>query len=128
VNHVIYCQYCVTPPGAVGHGVAGLLFMQDAAGELFVKGKRLTGFSQSEEKSSGLIPVLPFVLADKLLELGTLYSSGSNYLSYVVADGNLITGQNPTSAEEVGKRIAGWHSVLHQQNLYTERESVRSAT
>lgn len=116
------------PIGAVGHGVAGLLSMQCAEDELFVKGKRLTGFSQSEEKLAGLTDILPFILADKLLEMGALYSSGSNYLSYVVADGNLITGQNPASAEEVAKRIVAWHSIIHQQNLYIKRESVNSIT
>ena len=108
------------PIGATGHGVAGLLSVQNEQGALLVKGKRLTGFSNREELSTGLTPIVPFLVADKFLLLGAMYSSGPAYVSYVVADGNLITGQNPASAEEVAKRLVAWHST-QQQTLVMQK-------
>jgi putative intracellular protease/amidase len=93
------------PIGAVCHGVAGLVTLQNEEGAFLVKGKQLTGFSNSEEESSGLTKVVPFLLETKLLSLGALYSKGANYVSYVVAAGNIITGQNPASSEEVAKKM-----------------------
>lgn len=93
------------PIGAVCHGVVGLVSLQNDTGEFLVKGKRLTGFSNSEEEASGLTSVVPYLLETKLQSLGALYSKEANYVSYVVADGNIITGQNPASSEEVAKKI-----------------------
>lgn len=91
--------------GAVCHGVAGLISLQNNSGESLVKNKQITGFSNSEEESSGLTRVVSFLLETKLLSLGALYSKGPDYVSYVVADGNIITGQNPASSEEAAKKI-----------------------
>jgi putative intracellular protease/amidase len=93
------------PIGAVCQGVAGLVSLENDNGECLVKGKQLTCFSNSEEESSGLTSVVPFLLETKLLSLGVLYTRGANYVSHVVADGNIITGQNPASSEEVAKKI-----------------------
>lgn len=112
------------PIGAVGHGVAGLLSVRDEDDRLLVKGKRLTGFSNSEERLTGLTGVVPFLLADKLLSLGALYTSTTDNVSYVVADGNIITGQNPASSEEVAKRIVAWYSIIKMRNLVIRRENV----
>jgi len=94
------------PIGAVCHGVAGLVSLQNDKGEYFVKGRQLTGYSNSEEESSGLTLVVPFLLETKLLSAGALYTRGPDYVSHVVADGNIVTGQNPASSEEVAKKIA----------------------
>lgn len=91
------------PVGAVCHGVAALLTVLDTKAQLWVKGKTLTAFSNSEEESAGMTNVLPFLLETKLLSLGAVYTSGTNYLKHVVSAGNVITGQNPASAEEVAK-------------------------
>jgi putative intracellular protease/amidase len=93
------------PVASVCHGVVGLLALQNANGELLIKGRQLTGFSNSEEESAGLTKVVPFLLETKLLSLGAVYSKRANYVSYVVTDGNIITGQNPASSEEVAKKI-----------------------
>jgi putative intracellular protease/amidase len=93
------------PIGAVCHGVVALISLQNDNGEYLVKGKQLTGFSNSEEEASGLTRVVPFLLETKLLSLGALYSKGSDYVSHVVVDRNIITGQNPASSEEVAKKI-----------------------
>jgi putative intracellular protease/amidase len=105
------------PIGAVCHGVVGLISLQNDSGESLVKNKQLTGFSNSEEESSGLTRVVPFLLETKLLSLGALYSKGPDYVSYVVADGNIITGQNPASSEEVAKKIIAL--VKHNKEAIT---------
>lgn len=95
------------PIGAVCHGVAGLLSVVNGNGEPWVKGKHLTGFSNSEEESACLSSVVPFLLETKLVALGASYSKEANYISHVVGDGHFITGQNPASSGEVAKRIIG---------------------
>ena len=98
--------------GSVCHGVVGLLSLQNNNGELLIKGKQLTAFSNSEEESTGLNKVIPFLLEDKLVLLGALYTKGARYVSYIVADGNIITGQNPASSEAVAKKMA---ALLHDR-------------
>jgi putative intracellular protease/amidase len=63
-----------------------------------VKGKSVTGFSNSEEAAIGLTQVVPFLVEDMLKENGGLYSKAGNWEPHVVTDANLITGQNPASA------------------------------
>jgi putative intracellular protease/amidase len=94
------------PIAAVCHGVAGLLALQNDNGELLIKGKQLTGFSNSEEESSGLTNTVPFLLETQLVSNGALYSKGDNYFQHTVIDGNIITGQNAASSAEVAKKIA----------------------
>jgi putative intracellular protease/amidase len=93
------------PIGSVRHGIAGLLSLIDAEGELLLKGKQLTAFSNAEEESTGFTKSLPFLLETKLLSLGALYSKGASYTNYVVVDGNIVTGQNPASAEGVARKM-----------------------
>ena len=93
------------PIGAVCHGVAGLLSLQNSFGEPLIKGRKLTGFSNSEEQVVGLTTVIPFSLESRLTELGALYSKNNNFLSHLVVDGNIITGQNPASSEEVARKL-----------------------
>jgi putative intracellular protease/amidase len=96
------------PIGLVCHGIVGLLSLQNDKGELLIKGKQLTGFSNSEEESAGLSGVVPFLLETELRSLGALYSKGPDYTSHVVVDGNIITGQNPASSEDVAKKIVAF--------------------
>jgi putative intracellular protease/amidase len=105
------------PIGSVCHGVVGLLSLQNDKGELLIKGKLLTGFSNSEEESTGLSEVIPFLLETKLRALGALYCKGPDYVSHVMADGNIITGQNPASSEEVAKKII----ALVRHNNHTHK-------
>jgi len=93
------------PIGATSHGIACLLSLKNNKGETLIKGKQLTGISNSEENLSGLKDVTPFLLESKLLSLGALYSKGENYVSHVVEDGNIITGQNPASSKGVAQKI-----------------------
>lgn len=83
---------------AVCHGPAGLVSARNASGEPVVKGRRVAGFTNSEERAAGLDDVVPFLLETRLRELGARYVSGPDFASFAVRDGNLVTGQNPASA------------------------------
>jgi len=74
-------------------------------GEPLVKGKDLTGFSDSEEEAVQLTKIVPFLLEDELKKLGANYSKGPDWGSYVKVDGLLITGQNPNSSEAAAKEL-----------------------
>src|SRR6185436_697927 len=72
--------------GLVGHGVVALVYLTKDNGEPFVKGRKLTSFSNSEEKSAQFNGEPDFFLQSKLISLGALYSKGPDFASYVVAD------------------------------------------
>jgi putative intracellular protease/amidase len=93
------------PIGATSQGIACLLSLKNDKGEALIKGKQLTGISNSEENLSGLKDATPFLLESKVLSMGAVYSKGENYISHVVEDGNIITGQNPASSKGVAQKI-----------------------
>ncbi|WP_201509553.1 type 1 glutamine amidotransferase domain-containing protein [Psychrobacter alimentarius] len=74
-------------------------------GEYLVKGKTVTGFSNSEEEAVSLTDVVPFLVEDALKDNGGHYEKAGDWESFVVEDGLLITGQNPASSEETAKRL-----------------------
>lgn len=90
---------------AVCHGPAALVGATQAKGTPLVQGKRLTAFSDSEEKAVGLQNAVPFSLEQRLIGLGAHFSQGKNFSEYAVADGNLITGENPQSAAKVAQLL-----------------------
>lgn len=65
----------------------------------------MPGFTNTEEEAVQLTDVVPFLLEDKLKNLGANYSKGADWSSYVKKDGLLITGQNPGSSEEAAKLL-----------------------
>lgn len=93
------------PVAAVCHAPAVFRFVKDSDGNPLVKGKKATGFSNSEEEAVQLTDVVPFLVEDELIKLGAQYSKGEDWHSYVVKDGRLITGQNPGSSEETAKAL-----------------------
>ena len=95
------------PVAAVCHAPAALLHVTDERGESLVKGKNVTGFSNSEEEAVQLTNVVPFLLEDELKSRGGIYSKKEDWASYVLADGLLITGQNPASSEEAARKLLG---------------------
>jgi len=99
------CHSKNKPIGATSHGIACLLSLKNNKGEDLIKGKQLTGISNSEENLSRPKDVTPFLLETELLLIGALYSKGENYVSHVVEDGNIITGQNPASSKGVAQKI-----------------------
>ncbi len=93
------------PVAAVCHAPSALLNVKDEKGDPLVKGKKVTGFTNSEEEGVQLTDVVPYLLEDKLKAKGGIYSSGSDWSSYVVKDGMLITGQNPASSKAAAKEL-----------------------
>jgi putative intracellular protease/amidase len=93
------------PIGLVGHAVVALITFSINTQDSFVKNRKLTAFSNSEEASIGLDEKPPFLLESKLVSSGALYSKGPDFESYVVIDGSIITGQNPASSVEAAKQI-----------------------
>jgi putative intracellular protease/amidase len=105
------------PIGLVGHAVVALIELKAKNGEPLVKGRGITGFSNREEKLADLGEAPPFLLETKLLSLGAYYRAGVDFSSYVVVDGNIITGQNPGSAVETATRLLEW---VHMRKRSTE--------
>jgi putative intracellular protease/amidase len=93
------------PVAAVCHAPAALIHVKDENGDALVKGKKVTGFTNTEEEAVQLTDVVPFLLEDELKNKGGMYSQGDDWSSYVVKDGMLITGQNPASSEEAAKEL-----------------------
>lgn len=94
-----------TPIGAVCHGVAGLLSYQEDGDHPLVTGRRLTGFTNSEEVAVGLDGVVPFLLQDRLTEAGAAFSEGPAFSDHVLKDGLLVTGQNPSSSPKAAEEV-----------------------
>lgn len=86
------------PVAAVCHGPAALLAARDGQGRTIFEGRRVTGFSNAEERAIGLEEVVPFLLQDRLVAGGGIYSCAPPFAPHREIDDGLITGQNPASA------------------------------
>lgn len=93
------------PVAAVCHAPAVLRHPKDADGHPVVRGKSVTGFTNTEEEAVGLTDVVPFLVEDMLKKNGGNYSKGADWQPHVVTDGRLITGQNPASSEPAAKAL-----------------------
>lgn len=93
------------PVALVCHAPAVLKDVVAEDGSPLVRGKRITGFTNSEEAAVHLTDVVPFLLQDRLTELGGIFSQAGDFQPYVVRDGLLITGQNPASSEPAAKAL-----------------------
>jgi putative intracellular protease/amidase len=93
------------PVAAVCHAPAALVNVRGKDGQYLVKGKRVTGFTNAEEKAVGLAEVVPFLLEDRLKERGGLYRKGADWTPHVEVDGKLVTGQNPASSGPAAKEL-----------------------
>lgn len=101
VGRIVATHYALEKPiGAVCHGPAGLLTATDEYGGWIFDGKEMTGFTNAEEEAVGLTDEVPFLLEDRMVEMGGKFVRVKNFQPNVVVDGLLITGQNPASAEE----------------------------
>lgn len=90
---------------AVCHGPAGLVAARRADGTPVVAGRRVAGFTDSEERAVGLDAAVPFLLETRLRALGAQYQSGPDFAPFALQDGPLITGQNPASARPVADLV-----------------------
>ena len=90
---------------AVCHAPAVFRHTKAADGSPLVKGKKVTGFTNTEEAAVELTKIVPFLVEDMLAKNGGIYSKGADWQSYVVTDGKLITGQNPASSAAAAKAV-----------------------
>ena len=93
------------PVAAVCHAPAVFKNVKNTDGTPLVKGKKVTGFTNTEEAAVQLTDVVPFLVEDMLKENGGTYSKAADWNSYAVKDGLLITGQNPASSEKVAELL-----------------------
>lgn len=93
------------PVAFVCHAPGALIKVKAENGEPLVKGRNVTGFSDTEEAAVKLTDIVPFLLEDELKKLGGNYSKGPDWGSFVLKDDLLITGQNPASSEEAARLL-----------------------
>jgi putative intracellular protease/amidase len=93
------------PMAFVCHAPAVLKEVKNEQGAPLVAGKKVTGFTNTEEEAVQLTNIVPFLLEDMLKEKGGIYSKVADWNIHVVEDGNLITGQNPASSEPAAELL-----------------------
>ena len=93
------------PLGLVCHAPGALVKVRAANGQPLVAGRRVTGFTNSEEAAVGLSAVVPFLIEDEFIRLGGHSQQGPDWQAHVVTDGRLVTGQNPGSSEGVAQAL-----------------------
>ena len=93
------------PVATVCHSPGVLRHVKGPSGDLLVKGKAVTGFSNTEEEAVGLTDVVPFLVEDVLQANGGVYSKGPDWAPYVLTDDLLITGQNPASSRPAAEAL-----------------------
>jgi putative intracellular protease/amidase len=89
----------------VCHAPGVLRHVKTPEGKPLVAGRKVTGFTNSEEEAVGLTHIVPFLVEDELIAKGGIYSKGADWSSYVVSDGLLITGQNPMSSAATAAQL-----------------------
>jgi putative intracellular protease/amidase len=89
----------------VCHGVLGLTRALNGEGRPLVAGRAVTGISNAEEIMTGFDQVVPVLPESRLTELGAQYSCAPPLEAHVVADGNVLTGQNPASAAPLARAV-----------------------
>jgi putative intracellular protease/amidase len=100
------------PVALVCHAPGVLRHVKAANGAPVVRGKNVTGFTNSEEQAVGLTEIVPFLVEDMLKNDGGNYAKVADMQPYVVKDGLLITGQNPASSEPAAKELLEQLSLL----------------
>jgi putative intracellular protease/amidase len=93
------------PVAAVCHGPAALRHAKAGDGSPLVRGKSVTGFTNTEETAVELTDVVPFLVEDMLRQHGGDFSRAADWQAHAVTDGNLITGQNPASSESTARAL-----------------------
>jgi putative intracellular protease/amidase len=90
---------------SVCHGIAGLLNLQDDNGQYIIAGKRITGFTTTEEILSSKRRMVPFLNEHVAKDHGAIFQKVRAFKSYAVTDGRMITGQNPWSPHAVANAL-----------------------
>lgn len=90
--------------GAVCHGPVSLLNVKLSNGAYLVNGKNISSFTNDEEENYAKADV-PFLLESALTQQGAIFHKTAPWQPYSLADGNLVTGQNPASAKGVAEKM-----------------------
>ncbi|PYZ91640.1 glutamine amidotransferase [Salipaludibacillus keqinensis] len=90
---------------SVCHGPSGLVNVTYKDGTPLVKGKKVSAFTDDEEREMQLDGVVPFLLETTLKERGAEFVRGDNWTDFSVRDGHLITGQNPMSSQSTADKV-----------------------
>lgn len=93
------------PVGAVCHAPAVFKHTKGTDGKPLVNGKRVTGFTNTEEDAVQLTDVVPFLVEDMLKANGGQYEKSDDWASFAITDGKLVTGQNPASSEAAAEQL-----------------------
>ncbi|WP_233160512.1 type 1 glutamine amidotransferase domain-containing protein [Aquitalea sp. ASV11] len=93
------------PIGFVCHAPGVLRHVKARDGKPLVAGRKVTGFTNSEEDAVELTAVVPFLIEDEFKQLQAIYQKGPDWAPFIVEDGNLVTGQNPASSEGVAQAL-----------------------
>jgi putative intracellular protease/amidase len=101
------------PTALVCHAPAALKNVHDTHGDPLIKGKKIAGYSNSEEAAGQSTDMVAFSLEDMVKSEGGTYVKGEDWHSFVVSEGNLITGQNPASSLDVAKKILDFVKVSY---------------
>lgn len=89
---------------SVCHGAVGLLNIKKEEAYI-VKGKNVTGFTNSEEESNGTTDYMPYLLEDEFKNIGAQFKKEEDWSEFAVTDGRIVTGQNPQSGHAVAKEV-----------------------
>ncbi|WP_343592298.1 type 1 glutamine amidotransferase domain-containing protein [Paracidovorax wautersii] len=93
------------PLALVCHAPGVLRHAKAPGGQPLVKGRKVTGFTNSEEEGVQLTKVVPFLVEDMLKANGGQYAKGADWAPFVLTDGKLVTGQNPASSEPAAEAL-----------------------
>jgi putative intracellular protease/amidase len=96
------------PSAALCHGTCLLLHVANADGSPFVRGRRMTGFANSEEDVADRAvgrKLMPFRIEDEARRLGARFEAAAAFQPFALRDGNLITGQQQHSGGEVARLV-----------------------
>ncbi|WP_077339093.1 type 1 glutamine amidotransferase domain-containing protein [Pseudocolwellia agarivorans] len=93
------------PVAAVCHATAAFLNVKNSTGEYAIKGKAISGFTNTEEAAVELTDIVPFLLEDELIKRGGDYQKVEDWNAFAVQDGLIISGQNPASSTLVAQKL-----------------------
>ena len=105
--------------GGICHGPLGLLKARTAAGDLLVKGRRLTAVTDKQIHELG-VEITPLHPESALRGAGALFEGRHHpardfFANHFVADGDLITGQNQNAGPMVARLMM--QRVIEKQRL-----------
>ena len=90
--------------GAVCHGPVSLLNVRLSDGSFLLNGKNISSFTNDEEENYAKVDV-PFELETALTRQGAVFHKVPPWQPFSIADGRLVTGQNPASAKGVAEKM-----------------------